>query len=102
MSRGPGGAFALACLPLDMFRCPSCGAFNRVREPRPPGQPTCGRCQRGLDLSGAPQEVAGAALWQAVRASPVPILLDLWAPRDLRGRVVGLARETSGVTLCTG
>ena len=63
-----------------MFRCASCGAFNRVREPHPPGQPTCGRCQRALDLSGAPQEVDGEALWRAVRASPVPVLLDLWAP----------------------
>lgn len=63
-----------------MFRCASCGAFNRVREPRPPGQPSCGRCQRPLDLSGAPQEVDGSALWRAVEASPVPILLDLWAP----------------------
>jgi thioredoxin 2 len=63
-----------------MFRCASCGAFNRVPEPPPPGQPTCGRCQRTLDLSGAPQEVDGEALWRAVRASPVPVLLDLWAP----------------------
>ncbi|MFL5353515.1 thioredoxin family protein [Archangium sp.] len=63
-----------------MFRCASCGAFNRVREPHPPGQPTCGRCQRALDLSGAPQEVEGEDLWRAVKASPVPVLLDLWAP----------------------
>ncbi|QRN98150.1 thiol reductase thioredoxin [Archangium violaceum] len=63
-----------------MFRCSSCGAFNRVPESRPPGQPTCGRCQRPLDLSGAPQEVDGEALWRAVKASPVPVLLDLWAP----------------------
>ncbi|WPB77845.1 thioredoxin domain-containing protein [Archangium violaceum] len=63
-----------------MFRCASCGAFNRVREPHPPGQPTCGRCQRPLDLSGRPQEVDGGELWRAVEASPVPVLLDLWAP----------------------
>jgi thioredoxin 2 len=63
-----------------MFRCASCGAFNRVPESRPPGQPTCGRCQRPLDLSGAPQEVDGEGLWRAVKASPVPVLLDLWAP----------------------
>lgn len=63
-----------------MFRCASCGAFNRVREPRPPGQPSCGRCQRPLDLSGTPQEVDGGALWRAVESSPVPVLLDLWAP----------------------
>ncbi|ATB35037.1 thiol reductase thioredoxin [Cystobacter fuscus] len=63
-----------------MFRCSSCGAFNRVRQPAPPGQPTCGRCQRSLDVSGTPQEVNGEALWRAVKSSPVPVLLDLWAP----------------------
>jgi thioredoxin 2 len=31
-------------------------------------------------LSGAPQEVDGASLQRAVQGSPVPILLDLWAP----------------------
>ncbi|QSQ12280.1 thioredoxin family protein [Myxococcus landrumensis] len=63
-----------------MFRCAACGAFNRVREPRPSGNPECGRCHRVLDLSGAPQEVDGEALDRAVVSSPVPILLDLWAP----------------------
>jgi thioredoxin 2 len=63
-----------------MFRCSSCGAFNRVRQPAPSGQPTCGRCQSPLDLSGAPQEVNGEALGRAVQSSPVPVLLDLWAP----------------------
>ncbi|MCP3062798.1 thioredoxin domain-containing protein [Myxococcus sp. K38C18041901] len=63
-----------------MFRCAACGAFNRVREPRPSGNPECGRCHRALDLSGAPQEVDGEGLDRAVLASPVPILLDLWAP----------------------
>jgi thioredoxin 2 len=64
----------------SMFRCPTCGAFNRVREPHPPGEPTCGRCQGRLDLSGKPQEVNGEALRRALDASPVPVLVDLWAP----------------------
>lgn len=63
-----------------MFRCSACGAFNRVPQPPPPGRPECGRCHRALDLSGHPQEVDGQALWRAVEASPVPVLLDLWAP----------------------
>jgi thioredoxin 2 len=63
-----------------MFRCASCGAFNRVPATRPPGTPTCGRCQRALDVSGAPQDVDGASLQRAVQASPIPLLLDLWAP----------------------
>jgi thioredoxin 2 len=63
-----------------MFRCPTCGAFNRVPQPPPPGRPECGRCHRALDLSGRPQAVDGEALWRAVAASAVPVLLDLWAP----------------------
>lgn len=63
-----------------MFRCSSCGAFNRVREPRPAGEPTCGRCHRTLDVSGKPQEVDGDGLRRAVESSPVPVLVDLWAP----------------------
>ncbi len=63
-----------------MFRCPSCGAFNRVREPRPSGTPACGRCHGALDLSGRPQEVDGEGLARAVASSPVPVLVDLWAP----------------------
>ncbi len=63
-----------------MFRCLSCGAFNRVPHPAPEGRPTCGRCQHALDLTGEPQEVKGEALWHAVNSSPVPVLLDLWAP----------------------
>jgi thioredoxin 2 len=63
-----------------MYRCPSCGAFNRVPYPPPAGTPSCGRCRRALDVSGKPQEVDGEALARAVASSPVPVLLDLWAP----------------------
>ncbi len=63
-----------------MYRCSTCGAFNRVREPRPAGEPTCGRCHRTLDLSGKPQEVDGDGLKRALGSSPVPVLVDLWAP----------------------
>lgn len=63
-----------------MYRCPRCGAFNRVPQPAPPGTPTCGRCKGALELSGQPQEVDAEALSRAVASSPVPVLLDLWAP----------------------
>ncbi|MDY7230223.1 thioredoxin [Hyalangium rubrum] len=63
-----------------MFRCPTCGAFNRVPHPPPGGTPTCGRCHGALDTSGQPQAVGGEELSRAVVSSPVPVLVDLWAP----------------------
>jgi hypothetical protein len=62
-----------------MFRCASCGAFNRVREPQPPGQPTRGRCQRALELSSAHQEVAR----QSGRMPQAE--LERWALSEARG-----------------
>lgn len=63
-----------------MFRCASCGAFNRVPAQRPAGDATCGKCKAVLDLSGKPQEVDSAAFQRAVASSPVPVVVDFWAP----------------------
>jgi thioredoxin 2 len=63
-----------------MYRCPNCGAFNRVPSPPPPGDATCGRCKQKLDLSGQPQEVTGEQFQRAIAGSPVPVLVDFWAP----------------------
>ncbi len=65
---------------MKAFRCVRCGAFNRVREPPADGAPVCGRCKQDLDLSGTPQSADGAQLEAAVRGSPVPVLVDFWAP----------------------
>ena len=63
-----------------MYRCPKCGAFNRVPESHPSGAPHCGRCQETLDLSGAPQPVTAEEYARAVASSPVPVVVDFWAP----------------------
>lgn len=62
-----------------MFRCPSCGAFNRVAAGHA-GTPTCGRCKRDLDVSGKPQEVDAESYTRAITNSPVPVVVDFWAP----------------------
>ena len=66
---------------MSVFRCSTCGRINRVANaPTPDATPKCGHCKNALDTSGAPQEVGATALKQAIKSSPVPVLLDVWAP----------------------
>ncbi|HVF89496.1 MAG TPA: thioredoxin TrxC [Blastocatellia bacterium] len=71
----------------QLIRCGSCGATNRVpREKIEQGlEPVCGRCRTPLDVSGqavtpAPVTVTDATFADEVERSPLPVLLDLWAP----------------------
>ncbi len=40
----------------------------------------CGGCKAPLDRSGAPQDVDEPAFAKALESSPVPVLVDFWAP----------------------
>lgn len=60
------------------FVCASCNAWNRVPEGRSGGR--CGRCKTPLDESGAPKPVSDAELDALVASSPIPVLVDFWAP----------------------
>ena len=64
-----------------MIVCPACGATNRV-----PGDkvaqglvPICGKCKAPLSV-GQPRPVTDASFAQEVERSPVPVLVDAWAP----------------------
>jgi thioredoxin 2 len=65
-----------------LIRCPSCGATNRV----PPEKitqrlkPVCGRCKTTLTLETKPLTITDATFAAEVERSPVPVLLDMWAP----------------------
>jgi thioredoxin 2 len=66
----------------DVIRCLNCGAANRVpREKVATGlQPVCGRCKNPLNGASIPITVTDATFSAEVEASPLPVLLDLWAP----------------------
>jgi len=60
--------------------CAGCGALNRIGTAPAGTAPVCGKCKARLDVSGEPRAVGGAQLDSAVRNSPVPVLVDFWAP----------------------
>jgi thioredoxin 2 len=61
--------------------CPKCASLNRV--PRDSGsgaQPKCGKCHAPLDATSTVFDVGTAALRKIVLNSPIPVLVDFWAP----------------------
>jgi thioredoxin len=43
-------------------------------------QPNCGRCKNPLSLDSTPIIVTDATFESSVERSPLPVLLDMWAP----------------------
>lgn len=71
-----------AMLDVEMIRCPACGATNRVPQGKIERglQPVCGRCKSPLLEDRKPLVVTDATFAQQVERSPLPVLLDMWAP----------------------
>jgi len=64
-----------------LARCPSCGKTNRLRYPQLDRASRCGNCQTMLRAPGEPVEVPDAASFDVMlQQSPVPIVVDFWAP----------------------
>jgi thioredoxin 2 len=86
-----------------LIRCPNCGAENRVPQEKlnQGREPVCGRCKTPLSLDRKPIIVTDASFSVEVERSPVPILVDMWAPwcgpcRVLAPVIEQLAGEMAG------
>ena len=64
---------------MRVLICPGCEALNRVPDERLKDGPRCGKCKTGLPVEPV-RAVTSAELEKAVRSSPVPVLVDFWAP----------------------
>jgi len=66
----------------QMVPCPECGATNRVplEKVKNDLQPICGRCKTPLAVSAHPSIVTDSNFATEVEQSPLPVLLDMWAP----------------------
>jgi thioredoxin 2 len=66
----------------QLIRCRACGAANRVplEKIRQGLQPVCGRCKTPLSADNKPVSVTDATFAAEVERSPLPVLLDVWAP----------------------
>jgi thioredoxin 2 len=92
-----------ATVPADLIQCPACGAVNRVpRSKLADGrQPICGRCKKALPHAVGPVVVTDATFAEQVERSPLPVVVDMWAPwcgpcRMIAPVIDELAGEMSG------
>jgi thioredoxin 2 len=66
----------------QLIRCPSCGVTNRVPLEKVESglRPICGRCKTRIPVDHKPVTVTDATYSAEVERSPLPVVLDMWAP----------------------
>jgi thioredoxin 2 len=68
-------------MPSTYVPCPSCGALNRVDVARSlEQQAACSRCKSPLPIHDAVVEADAAGLAAEIAHSPLPVVVDFWAP----------------------
>src|SRR4051812_13098517 len=61
--------------------CLDCGQINRVPIPAANDKAAvCGKCKKPLVVRGAVSETSATGLKNLIQKSPVPVIVDFWAP----------------------
>ena len=63
-----------------IIKCSQCGQKNRIPASRVSDAATCGKCKTSITATGTARPVGPTELDALIESSPIPVLVDFWAP----------------------